>query len=111
MASFQNLRVQELMILDILRNVGGFKNMSRQQLESIFTGLSLPKPTNTCPNVDGFENMSRQQPESVFTGPSWPKPTPKPALRPKNCIPTPALRPKKHSYAGSKALKTYTHLN
>ena len=45
MASFQNLRVQELMILDILRNVGGFKNMSRQQLESIFTGLSLPKPT------------------------------------------------------------------
>ena len=67
MTSFQNLIAQELMILSILRTVGGFENMSRQQLESIFTAPSLPKPTPKLPP------------------------------RPKNHTPTPVLRPKKRT--------------
>ena len=69
MASFQNLTAQELIILLILRNVCGYKNMSRQQLESIFTALSLPKPTH------------------------------KRVPKPKSGTPTPALRHKNHTPA------------
>ena len=45
MASFENLATLELiMILAKFRNKDGYENMSRQQLESIFGALFLPKP-------------------------------------------------------------------
>ena len=47
MASFENLTTQELMILANFRNVEGYENMVRQQLESMFTTPPLPKPTPT----------------------------------------------------------------
>ena len=47
MANFENLKTQELMILANLRNVEGYENMFRQQLESMFTTPPLPKPTPT----------------------------------------------------------------
>ena len=45
MAGLGNLTTQELMILSIFINVNGYENMSRQELERIFTAPSLYKPT------------------------------------------------------------------
>ena len=36
--------MEELKIFAKLRNIGGYKNMFRQQLESIFTTSSAPPP-------------------------------------------------------------------
>ena len=43
MASFENLRREELMILTKLRNADDYKNMSRKQLKYIFATLSVTK--------------------------------------------------------------------
>lgn len=43
MASFENLRREELMILTKLRNADDYKNMSREQLKYIFATLSVTK--------------------------------------------------------------------
>ena len=43
MASFENFIIEDL--LSKLRNVGGWGNMFRRQLRSIFTTPSRPKPT------------------------------------------------------------------
>ena len=37
--------IEELMILVKIRNVGGYENISRQQLKIIFTTPSAPTPT------------------------------------------------------------------
>ena len=47
MASFENLRREELMILTKLRNADDYKNMSREQLKYIFATLSVTKAAIT----------------------------------------------------------------
>lgn len=41
----QILSMKKLIIFTKLRNVGGYEKISREQLESIFVGLSASKPT------------------------------------------------------------------
>ena len=41
----QILAMKKLIIFTKLRNVGGYEKISREQLESIFAGLSASKPT------------------------------------------------------------------
>ena len=45
MASLKNLTIEDLKMLTKTRNIQGYKNISRQQLECIFTTPSTPKPT------------------------------------------------------------------
>ena len=45
MVSLANLSVEELKILAEARKVGGYENMSQQQLENIFIMPSAPTPT------------------------------------------------------------------
>ena len=45
MKNFENLAMKELKMLAKVRSINGYENMSRKQLESIFTTSSTPKPT------------------------------------------------------------------
>ena len=47
----ENLKMEELKFFAKLRNIGGYKNMFRQQLESIFTTSfgSPPRPKTQTP--------------------------------------------------------------
>ena len=48
MASFENLTTKKIKMLSKARNIGGYENMSQQQLRSIFTApftsKLAPKP-------------------------------------------------------------------
>lgn len=45
MTSFDNLAIEELNTLTYARKIDGYENMSRQQLQSIFTTISLSEHT------------------------------------------------------------------
>ena len=62
-------------------------------------------------NVDGYDDMSRQQLESIFTTPSLPKPTTKPTLKPKKRTPTPAPKSKKPTSISINLKKVKWHKN
>ena len=75
MESFENLAVNELKLLAKARIIDGYKNMSRQQLESIFTTPSPPKPT-----PKSKPRPKKRMPASIS------------APRPKKLTPTPTPR-------------------
>ena len=67
-AGFENFITQELIIVAKLRNMNGYENMSRQQLENIFTTPSSLKHT--------IKSAPRPKKHTSTTG-STPAPRPK----------------------------------
>ena len=69
-----NLSINETKLLDKLRNVDNYENMSRQQLKSILATMSTPKPTLKANQKPKSTDKAKKKSTSKAKGKSEHKP-------------------------------------